>query len=137
MVATGNESGGMMVDVVPFHSIEPRSRSWNALSIGGLARKGRLPALPPTLEAVVPANDPGPSRRGSQALADDLMPTKSEMLFGAGNMLPDETGFSLWHEVMSLLTLGSQIASEPLVPFSATSAAAGVAGHVVGRVQAA
>jgi hypothetical protein len=46
-------------------------------------------------------------------------------------------GFCGWHPAVSLLAAGSDVAAEPLVPFWATSAAAGVAGNFVGRLQAA
>ena len=137
VVATGNVSGGMMVDVVPSQPLEDPSQSWNALTIGGFTRKETVPAPPPNLEAVVPANHRSPFSRGSQSLPDDLTPIKPEVLFEAGNMVSDDTGFCGWHETVALLAPGSDIAAEPLVPFWATSAAAGMAGNFVGRLQAA
>ncbi|ACK86230.1 S8 family peptidase [Methylorubrum extorquens] len=137
LVATGNVSGGMMVDVMPPQSLEDPSQSWNALTVGGFTRKERAPAPPPTLEPVVPANHRSPFSRGSQALPDDLTPIKPEVLFEAGNMVSDNTGFCGWHEAVSLLAPGSDVETEPLVPFWATSAAAGVAGNFIGRLQAA
>lgn len=137
VVATGNVSGGMMVDVVPSQPLEDPSQSWNALTIGGFTRKEMAPAPPPTLEPVVPANHRSPFSRGSQSLPDDLTPIKPEVLFEAGNMVSDDSGFCAWHEAVSLLALGSDVHVEPLVPFWATSAAAGVAGNFVGRLQAA
>jgi hypothetical protein len=41
----------------------------------------------------VPANHRSPFSRGSQTLPDDLTPIKPEVLFEAGNMLSDATGF--------------------------------------------
>ncbi|MHC2273673.1 hypothetical protein ACVME8_000284 [Bradyrhizobium diazoefficiens] len=137
VVATGNVSGGMMVDVVPSQPLEDPSQSWNALTIGGFTRKEQPPAPPPTWEPVVPANHRSPFSRGSQSLPDDLTPIKPEVLFEAGNMLSDDTGFCAWHETVSLLATGSNVAAEPLVPFWATSAAAGLGGNFVGRLQAA
>lgn len=136
LVATGNVSGGMMVDVVPSQPIEDPSQSWNALTVGGVTRKEQAPMPPPALEPVVPANHRSPFSRGSQSLPDDLTPIKPEVLFEAGNMLSDETGFCAWHETVSLLAPGSDVMAEPLVPFWATSAAAGVAGNFIGRLQA-
>lgn len=126
-----------MVDVVPSQPIEDPSQSWNALTIGGFTRKEQAPAPPPVLGPVVPANHRSPFSRGSQALPDDLTPMKPEVLFEAGNMLSDVTGFCAWHEGVSLLAPGSDIVTEPLVPFWATSAAVGVAGNFIGRLQAA
>ncbi|MCF4130172.1 S8 family peptidase [Methylobacterium sp. SyP6R] len=50
-------------------------------------------------------------------------------------MTSDEVGFCCGRQAMSLLASGSQTARAPLAPFFGTSAAAGVAGHVVGRLQ--
>jgi hypothetical protein len=126
----------MMVNVVPSQPLEDPSQSWNALTIGGFTRKEQVPAPPPVLEAVVPANNRSPFSRGSQTLPEDLTPIKPEVLFEAGNMMSDATGFCAWHEAVSLLAPGSDVAAEPLVPFWATSAAVGMAGHFVGRLQA-
>ena len=136
VVATGNVPGGMMVDVVPSQPLEDPSQSWNALTIGGFTRKEQAPAPPPALEPVVPANHRSPFSRGSQTLPDDLTPIKPEVLFEAGNMVSDRTGFCAWHEAVSLLAPGSDVTAEPLVPFWATSAAAAVAGNFIGRLQA-
>lgn len=137
LVATGNTQGGMMVDVVLPQPLEDPAQSWNALSIGGFTTKEQLPAPPPIMAAVVPANHRSPFSRGSQSLPDDLTPIKPEVLFEAGNMLADATGYCAWHPAVSLLAAGSDIAAEPLVPFWATSAAVGMGGHFIGRLQAA
>lgn len=136
-VATGNVSGGMAIDVLPSQPLEDPSQSWNALSIGGFTRKEQVPVPPPELNPAVPANHRSPFSRGSQWLADDLTPIKPEVMFEAGNMLSDATGFCGWHPAVSLLAPGSDIAAGPLVPFWATSAAVGMAGNFVGRLQAA
>ena len=137
VVATGNVPEGMMVDVVQSQPLEDPSQSWNALTIGGFTRKEQAPAPPPVLRPVVPANHRSPFSRGSGSLPYDLTPIKPEVLFEAGNMMADGTGFCAWHEAVSLLAPGSNVATEPLVPFWATSAAAGVAGNFIGRLQAA
>lgn len=137
VVATGNVSGGMAVDVLPSQPLEDPSQSWNALTIGGFTRKEQVPAPPPELSPAVPANHRSPFSRGSQSLPDDLTPIKPEVLFEAGNMLSDAGGFCGWHPSSSLLAPGSDVATEPLVPFWATSAAAGMAGNFAGQLQAA
>jgi len=137
LVATGNVSGGMLVDVMASQSIEDPSQSWNALTIGGFTRKEQVPTPPPAYQPVVQANHRSPFSRGSQALPDDLTPIKPEVLFEAGNMVSDDTGFCEWHPAVSLLAPGSDVTNEPLVPFWATSAATGVAGHFIGCLQAA
>lgn len=137
LAATGNLSGGMMVDVMPLQPLEDPAQSWNALTIGGFTRKEQPPAPPPILEAVVPANHRSPFSRGSQSLPDDLTPIKPEVLFEAGNMLSDATGFCAWGPSVSLLAPGADVIAEPLVPFWATSAAVGMAGNFMGTLHAA
>ena len=136
LVATGNVSGGMMRDVSPSQPLEDPAQSWNSLSIGGFTAKEQPPAPPPVLTAVVLANHRSPFSRGSQSLPDDLSPIKPEVLFEAGNMVADATGFCGWHPAVSLLAAGSDVTAEPLVPFWATSAAVGLAGHFMGCLQA-
>lgn len=137
MVATGNVSGGMAVNVLPSQPLEDPSQSWNALTIGGFTRKEEPPASPPVLHAAVPANHRSPFSRGSQSLPDDLTPIKPEVLFEAGNMMSDAMGFCGWSPSVSVLATGSDVAAEPLVPFWATSAAVGIAGNFVGKLQSA
>jgi len=137
LAATGNVSGGMMVNVIPSQPLEDPAQSWNALTIGGFTRKDQAPAPPPVLEPVVPANHRSPFSRGSQSLPDDLTPIKPEVLFEAGNMLSDATGFCAWEASVSLLAPGSDVAAEPLVPFWATSAAVGIAGNFMGSLHTA
>lgn len=137
VVATGNVSGGMKADVLPSQQLEDPSQSWNALTIGGFTRKEQTPAPPPVLHPAVPANYRSPFSRGSQSLPNDLTPIKPEVLFEAGNMMSDATGFCGWAPAVSLLSAGSDFEAEPLVPFWATSAAAGMAGHFMGRMQSA
>jgi hypothetical protein len=137
VVATGNVSGGMAIDVLLSQPLEDPSQSWNVLTIGGFTRKEQPPAPPPVLNAAVPANHRSPFSRGSQSLPDDLTPIKPEVLFEAGNMLSDAAGFCGWDPAVSLLSAGSDIAAAPLVPFWATSAAAGLAGNFIGQLQSA
>lgn len=137
IVATGNVSGGMKADVLPSQPLEDPSQSWNALTVGGFTRKEQTPAPPPALHPAVPANHRSPFSRGSKSLPDDLTPIKPEVLFEAGNMVSDAAGFCGWDPAVSLLAAGSDLVAEPLVPFWATSAAAGVAGHFMGRLQSA
>lgn len=137
LVATGNVEGGTVADVTKSQPLEDPAQSWNALTIGGFTRKELSPAPPPMMRPVVPANHRSPFSRGSQSLPDDLTPIKPEVLFEAGNMLSDAAGWCGWHEAVSLLAPGADVGTEPLVPFWATSAAAGVAGNFLGRLQAA
>ncbi|SCY87025.1 S8 family peptidase [Paracoccus tibetensis] len=137
VVATGNMPGGKLDHVRLSHPLEDPSQSWNSLSIGGFTRKETPPTNPPGLKPVVPANHRSPFSLGSQALSPDLTPIKPEVLFEAGNMIADPSGDCGWEPSVSLLAPGSSVMHEPLVPFWATSAAAGMAGHFIGTLQAA
>lgn len=137
VVATGNMPGGKLDDVQLLHPLEDPSQSWNALTIGGFTRKETPPTHPPGLKPVVPANHRSPFSLGSQSLSSDLTPIKPEVLFEAGNMIADPSGDCGWEPSVSLLAPGSNVLHEPLVPFWATSAATGMAGHFVGALQAA
>lgn len=137
LIATGNVSGGRMVDVVPSQPLEDPAQSWNALTIGGFTRKEQPPVPPPNLKPVVPANHRSPFSLGSQSFPNDLTPIKPEVLFEAGNMLSDASTYCSWGHTVSLMAPGSDVAAEPLVPFWATSAAVGMAGNFMGRLQAA
>lgn len=137
VVATGNVQGGKLDHVRRSHTLEDPAQSWNALTIGGFTRKETPPKKPPGLRPVVPANHRSPFSLGSQLLSSDLTPIKPEVLFEAGNMIVDPSGDCGWEPSVSLLAPGSNVLHEPLVPFWATSAAAGMAGHFVGALQAA
>lgn len=137
VVATGNVLEGLIADVRACHPLEDPSQSWNALTIGGFTRKEQVPTPPPDLNLVVPANHRSPFSRGSRSLPDDLMPIKPEVLFESGNMVSDAADLCSYHPSVSLLSTGSDVTVEPLVPFWATSAAVGMAGHFLGRLQSA
>lgn len=137
MVAAGNMLGGMLDDVLRSHPLEDPSQSWNSLTIGGFTRKETPPVTPPGLGVAVPANHRSPFSLGSKALANDLTPIKPEVLFEAGNMSVDAFKFCMWQPSLSLLATGSDVLQQPLVPFWATSAAAGMAGNFMGGLQAA
>lgn len=136
LIAAGNVIGGQREEVEAHKSLEDPAQSWNAITVGGFTTKEAVPADPPGLQPLVPANHRSPFSRGSQDLPSDLTPIKPEVLFEAGNMLVDGTGFCGNHPAVSLLALSSDVENEPLMPFNATSAAAGVAGNFVGQLQA-
>jgi len=137
VVATGSLPGGKRAHVLLSHPLEDPLQSWNALTIGGFTRKETPPANPPGLKLVVPANHRSPFSLGSKALSSDLTPIKPEVLFEAGNMIVDQSDEGGWEPSVSLLATGSNVLHQPLVPFWATSAAAGMAGHFIGALQAA
>lgn len=134
MVATGNVQGGMQADVLPCKGLEDPSQSWNCLTIGGYTAKERVGGR---YKPVVPANYRSPFSRGTAGMPTDLTPIKPEVLFEAGNMAVGEDGHCEHHEDLSILAAGSDVVGRPLVPFWATSAAAGLAANFVGRLRAA
>ena len=134
VVATGNMDGGRRADVMRCHPLEDPAQSWNAITIGGVTTKETCNEA--GFEPVVPANHRSPFSRGSNLQPNDLTPIKPELLFEAGNMAADAMGFCDWHPDLSMLAMGSDVVTEPLVPFWATSAASGLAGHFFGRLQA-
>lgn len=136
LVATGNVHGGQLANVTQVHSIEDPAQSWNAISIGGFTRKASVPDPPPVFTPVAVENDRSPFSLGSRSLPNDLTPIKPELLFEAGNMLADETGYCDWNETVALVAPGSDITAMPLAPFWATSAAVGMAGQFFGELQA-
>lgn len=135
-VAAGNIQGGMREQVTQPSPIEDPAQAWNALTIGGYTAKETVAAQDAPMTPLVGANHLSPFSRGSTGLPDDLTPIKPEVLFEAGNMLVDAADCCDWNPSVSLLTAGSDVAAEPLAPFWATSAAAGVAGHFLGRLEA-
>ncbi|MCB2057319.1 MAG: S8 family peptidase [Novosphingobium sp.] len=136
LIAAGNVLGGQREDVETHKSLEDPAQSWNAITIGGFTAKDAIPIDPPGLTPLVPANHRSPFSRGSQDLPSDLTPIKPEVLFEAGNMLVDGADYCGIHPAVSLLALSSDVENEPLMPFNATSAAAGVAGNFTGQLQA-
>ena len=137
IAAAGNVIGGMRVDVTAPRPIEDPAQSWNALTIGGYTTKETVAAEDAPLTPLARANELSPFSRSSEMLPDDLTPIKPEVLFEAGNMLVDAADFCGWNPSVSLLTAGSDVTAEPLTPIWATSAATGMAGHFLGRLEAA
>jgi len=135
-VATGNVAGGMRDDVLAPGVLEDPAQAWNVLTIGGYTAKETVAPEDAPLAPLVPANQLSPFSRGSSGLPDDLTPIKPEVLFEAGNMLVGADGYCDWNPSVSLLTAGSDVVASPLAPIWATSAAAGLAGNFLGRLEA-
>ncbi|MER8650077.1 S8 family peptidase [Mesorhizobium sp. M0586] len=134
LVAAGNVIGGPRTQVEQHHTIEDPAQSWNALTIGGYTTKSEWVWNLTPLAAV---NDKSPFSTGSQNLVGELTPIKPEVLFEAGNMMVNQAEDCDWHPAVSVLSTGSNLDEEPLVPFWATSAATAMAGNFVGQLKAA
>ncbi|WP_341022928.1 S8 family peptidase [Brevundimonas diminuta] len=137
VVAAGNVLGGMRDFVTAHHPIEDPAQSWNALTVGGYTTLDRVAEEDGAKTAVAEANTISPFTRSSDMLSADLTPIKPEVLFEAGNMLADATNYCAWSPSVSLLSAGNDVEVEPLTPIWATSAATGLAGNFMGRVEAA
>ena len=137
LVAGGNVMGGPASQVDQGGPINDPAQAWNALTIGGYTTKIELGDDANTLNPLVGANEVSPFSTTSHELPSDLLPIKPEVLFEAGNMAIDEQGNCEWHPGLSLLSAGNEVEVEPLVPFWATSAAVGMAGHFQGQLEAA
>lgn len=136
LIAAGNILGGQRGDVRQGAPIEDPAQSWNALTIGGYTTKDRIEPFNLGEDPYGVTNDVSPFSRGSQTLPSDLTPIKPEVLFEAGNMFTDRTGYCGPHPSLSLLAAGRDVLQRPLIPFEATSAAVAVAGHFAGRLEA-
>ncbi len=136
LVAAGNMIGGQQAEVEAGSPIEDPAQSWNALTVGGYTTKNQIDPFELGTEPLASANDVSPFSRHSTHLPTDLTPVKPEVLFEAGNMYLDGTGFCGPHPSLSLLAGGRAVDQRPLIPFEATSAAAAMAGHFSGRLEA-
>jgi hypothetical protein len=137
LVAAGNVTGGMREVVAQAQPIEDPAQSWNALTIGGYTTKAAMRPEDFPLVPLARANELSPFSRSSNMLPADLTPIKPEVLFEAGNMMVDPSDFCSWDPAVSSLAAGNDVAAQPLTPFWATSAATGMAGHFLGRLEAA
>lgn len=137
LVAAGNVTGGPADQVDQGGPINDPAQAWNVLTIGGYTTKIELGDGVDALAPLAGANELSPFSTASHELPTDLLPIKPEVLFEAGNMAIDEEGDCEWHPALSLLSAGNDVEVEPLVPFWATSAAVGMAGHFQGKLEAA
>ncbi|HEY1926607.1 MAG TPA: S8 family peptidase [Caulobacteraceae bacterium] len=136
VVAAGNVQGGQRQAIIQQAAIEDPAQSWNALTIGGYTAKDTIEPFELGVRTLAETNDVSPFSRGSNTLAGDLTPIKPEVLFEAGNMAVDGGDNCDWRPSLSVLAAGSDVLNEPLLPFWATSAAAGMAGNYLGRLKA-
>ena len=133
LIATGNVDKSDATEFQELGLIEDPSQSWNAITIGGFTGKDQL--KDDKLKPLVAANRRSPYSLGSVSQQRDLMPIKPEVLFEAGNMAVSDDNFCGYDSDLSLISTGAEHITEPLIPFYATSAAVGVAGNFVGRLQ--
>lgn len=116
--------------------IEDPAQAWNALTVGGytdlidVRDEGYEDWTP-----MVSAGELSPHSRTSVTWPQGLSPFKPELVMEAGNRAvnPGQTEM-LTMGSLSLLSTGSDVAREALVPFDATSAAAAQAARMAARL---
>lgn len=119
--------------------IEDPAQAWNALTIGGYT--DLIDVRDEGYESWQPLAGAGklsPHSRTSAAWRHSVAPIKPELVMEAGNRAvnPPRTE-CLSMSSLSLLTTGSDMNREPLVPFDATSAAAAQAARMAAQIAAA
>jgi len=119
--------------------IEDPAQSWNALSVGGYTNKSDV--QDDGFENWVPIAQPGelsPFSRSSVTWPQNRTALKPEVVFEAGNRAINPAGTeALNFDSLSLLTTGEDVATHPLVPFAATSAAAAQCAKLAAELSAA
>jgi len=139
IIAAGNVPSGLTREVASrLHPIEDPAQSWNALTIGGYTARDRIDPPEEGAELLAKANERSPYSRVSCDLNWDSVPIKPDVVFEAGNVVARGDDCDHGHDSVSLIAPGKRFGiGMPLTKFWATSAAAGLAGHFVGRLAAA
>jgi len=119
--------------------IEDPAQAWNALTIGGytdldqIADNGYQDWSP-----AVAAGELSPHSRTSVTWPQGRAPFKPELVLEAGNRAVSPSGREiLTMDSLSLLSTGSDVTRQPLVPFYATSAATAQAARMAAQLSAA
>ncbi len=129
VISAGNAPAPLEVDQIQAQEnlpIEDPAQSWNALSVGGYTNKSDV--QDDGFEDWAPMVQPGelsPFSRTSVTWPQSRSAIKPEVVFEAGNRAINPAGTDASNfDSLSLLTTGEDVATSPLVPFAATSAAA-------------
>lgn len=129
VVSAGNAPSPIEVDDIQSADnlpIEDPAQAWNALSVGGYTNKSEVHDA--GFENWTPIARPGeisPFTRTSVTWPQSRSALKPEVVFEAGNRAINPAGTeALTFDSLSLLSTGEDVATQPLVPFAATSAAA-------------
>lgn len=129
VISAGNAPAPLEVDQIQAQEnlpIEDPAQSWNALSVGGYTNKSDV--LDNGFQDWTPMVQPGelsPFSRTSVTWPQSRSALKPEVVFEAGNRAINPGGTEASNfDSLSLLTTGENVATHPLVPFAATSAAA-------------
>ena len=121
------------------YPIEDPAQAWNALTVGGYTDKVEIDDdgygdWSPFSQA----GDMSPFTRTSVTWPQNRAPFKPEIVMESGNRAVSPAGGEVLSlESLGLLTTGHEVAQHPLVPFSATSAAAAQAARLAAMLSAA
>lgn len=142
VVAAGNVPGEMDASRIgpqDDYPIEDPAQAWNALTVGGYTdlvdiRDDGFETWSP----MAAVGDLSPHSRTSTSWKQGSSPFKPEFVFEGGNraLNPARTEATNLSS-LSLLTTGSDVGREPLVPFQATSAASAQAARMAAQLSAA
>lgn len=120
------------------HSIEDPAQAWNALTVGGYTDK--IDIDDEGLEGWTPfarAGDLSPFTRTSVMWPQSKAPFKPEIVMEAGNRAVSPAGDQVLSvDSLALLTTGADVDQQPLVAFSATSAATAQAARLAAMLSA-
>ena len=130
LIATGNNQN---MNKLKLQLLEDPAQSWNAITVGGYTSKNQI--NDPNYQPAVEPYERSPYSLGSQSLNNDLLPIKPEVTFEAGNLAVDGNGNYISHDSLNLLSTGKDIINDPFVSMWGTSAAVGVAGNFIGKLQ--
>jgi hypothetical protein len=121
------------------YPIEDPAQAWNALTVGGYTDLINITDEGyETWSPIAAAGELSPHSRTSVTWPQGIAPFKPELVMEAGNRIVNSGKTEmLTVGSLSLLATGSDVAGEPLVPFEATSAAAGQGARMAVQLAAA
>lgn len=140
LVATGNAPSHIDATLIQSrdaYPIEDPAQAWNAITVGGYTDKTLIdePPLAGYL-AVAAAGDLSPHTRTSISWAGKSA-YKPDIVMEAGNRAVSPAGTDMVDaDSLGLLSTGSEVDRQPLVPFRATSAAVAAAARLSARLMA-
>lgn len=119
-------------------AIHDPGQSWNALTVGAYTEKTSIDPLEyPAWSAIAPSGDLSPTSCTSVEWGNQAWPIKPDIVMEGGNMaLNPENGEVDYLDSLGMLSTGHnfELGGKLLVPFGDTSAAAGMASHMAGRL---
>lgn len=142
VVSAGNAPAHINpADILPAdqYPVEDPAQAWNALTVGGYTDKTVVDdAGYEDWTPMASAGDLSPHTRTSVTWPQSKTPIKPEIVMEAGNRAVSPGGNEVLSvDSLALLTTGNDVESQPLVSFSATSAATAQASRLAAMLSAA